>query len=153
MSPLPPLGRVCSALLFPQHEESSGMLHASLEEALEESGFAVMASGSQPQQAGQAEASEDNPCPICGGRNQQCRVRGLVLPSLLLWLHPAVGRDESCVPTVQEAFRSFPAGAASRQGGGRGRSWLFCLLAEERGPGEVSEQIPTVALRPGQICH
>lgn len=37
------------------------------EEAPEESGFALTASGSQPQQAGQAEASEDNPCPILGG--------------------------------------------------------------------------------------
>ena len=54
------------------------------------------------------------PVPHLPGRNQQHSLRGLVLPSLLLWLHPAVGRDETCVPTLQEALRSCPAGAASR---------------------------------------
>ena len=37
------------------------------EEAVEDSGSAVMASGSQLQQAGRSEAPEDDPCPICLG--------------------------------------------------------------------------------------
>ena len=37
------------------------------EEGLEESGSAMKASRSQLQQAGQSEASEDYPCPICLG--------------------------------------------------------------------------------------
>lgn len=62
----------------------------------------MMASLSQLEQAGQSEASE--PMPHLPGRNHQCSLLGLVFPSLLLWLPPAMDHDGSCMPTLQAAF-------------------------------------------------
>lgn len=64
----------------------------------------------QPDAAGRAVGGSGR-CPMLHlpGHHAQRSLRARVLPPLLLWLHPALGQQQSYVPALQAALRPCPA--------------------------------------------